>query len=202
MARPGALCGVILAGGQARRMGGRDKAFLELGGRRLANRAADRLGPQVAGLAIASNAPADRFDLPGVTVLPDGDRAGMGPLAGIAAGLDWAAARGAGALVTVAVDTPFFPADLVARLGAAAQANGAALAESATGLHPTFGLWPVACRGRLADYLQGGGRRVRPFAESIGAVPVRFDGAPDPFFNVNTPEDLAQAERMLTEARS
>jgi molybdopterin-guanine dinucleotide biosynthesis protein A len=106
--------GVILAGGLATRMGGGDKALLQVGGQTLLNRVIDRLQPQVAGMALNANGDAARFDAFELPVLPDSIAGYPGPLAGVLAGLDWAAEQGAEAIVTVAADTPFFPADLVA----------------------------------------------------------------------------------------
>ncbi|MFA5582302.1 MAG: molybdenum cofactor guanylyltransferase MobA [Paracoccaceae bacterium] len=182
--------GVILAGGRARRMGGGDKGLQMLAGQTLLARITARLGPQVCKMALSANGPAERFAGLGLPVLPDS--VGAGPLAGILAGMDWAAARGDAALITVPGDTPFLPADLVMRL----QGAGFAMAASGGVLHPTFGLWPVDLRDALRDALSGGMRRVREFAQAHGAGTVDF---PDEaaFFNINTPQDLIQAEAML-----
>lgn len=188
--------GVILAGGRSSRMGGRDKAFLLLAGRPLIAHVTDRLAPQVSALAVNLTAGAA---LPGVAVLTDPVAGQPGPLAGVLAAMDWAAARGADRVVTVPVDAPFLPSDLVARLAAA---PGAAVAADADGTwHPTVAIWPVAEAGTLAGALARGTRRVRAFAEAIGAVPVAF---PDPaaFRNLNTPEDLAAADAMVQAART
>jgi molybdenum cofactor guanylyltransferase len=121
-------------------------------------------------------------------------------LGGVLAGLDWAAAHGRAAIVTVAVDTPFFPDDLVARLLEARAPLAVAATETAGTLrwHGTFALWPVAARTPLREALAAGERKVRAVAEALGAVPVLF-AAPgfDPFFNINTSGDLAEAERRL-----
>lgn len=198
--------GVILAGGQARRMGGGDKGLLPLGGRRLIDHVIDRLRPQCGTLAINANGDPARFAELGLPVLPDPVPGQPGPLAGILAAMDWATALGAGRVVTVAADTPFLPRDLVPRLLAAASPGGA-VAESADGTgrlraHPTFGLWPVALRDRLAQAIAGGERRLGVWASDVGAARVAFGSQPvDPFFNVNTPEDLAAAERLVTISR-
>ncbi|MDK3017228.1 molybdenum cofactor guanylyltransferase MobA [Pseudodonghicola flavimaris] len=192
--------GVILAGGQASRMGGGDKALLDLGGRPLLAHAIDRLEPQVAGLALNANGDLARFARFGLPVLPDPMPGHPGPLAGILAGLDWAADQGAETIVTVAVDTPFFPGDLVPQLllGAETGGHGLALAESEGGLQPTFGLWPVALRDDLRQALAAGTRKLRVWALDHGAARVRFPGPRfDPFFNLNTPEDLARARDLL-----
>lgn len=186
--------GVILAGGAGRRMGGADKALLALRGRPLAAWAAERLGPQVAGLAISANGDPARLAALGAPVLADPPGlAGAGPLAGVLAGLDWAAAQGAEALASVPCDAPFAPADLVARLAAGLAEAPAALAETAQGVHPVFGLWRVALRAPLRAALAAGERRAGAVAEALGAVRVRFDDAAA-FANLNAPEDLAAAE--------
>jgi len=196
--------GIILAGGQARRMGGGDKGRLMLGGRSLLDHVIARLGPQVAGLALNANGDAARFADLGLPVVPDSLPDFPGPLAGVLAGLDWAANHGAEVIVTAAADTPFLPEDLVARLTRAAERAGTPIALAATHVegrmvrHPTFGLWPVALREDLRVALQDGLRKVVLWTDKHGAASVQFPCAPfDPFFNVNTPEDLAQAEAML-----
>lgn len=218
------LAGLILAGGAARRMGGRDKALLPLGGETLLARAAARLAPQVGALGLSANGDPARFAAYGLPVIPDPSPELLGPLAGILAGLDWAAALGGadpgavdpgavdpdGAsperrLVSVAADTPFFPQNLVARLSAAAAETGAPIVLAATRdgegrlrPHPTFGLWPLALREDLRAALARGMRKVMLFADRHGAALAEFP-APrgDPFFNINAPDDLAEAERML-----
>ncbi len=191
------LFGVILAGGQGRRMGGADKALLRLAGVTLVARAVERLEPQVERLAISANGDAGRFGWLGLPVLADDEA--KGPLSGVLAGMDWAAGLGARAVVTVAVDCPFFPGDLVPQLALAAErsAGGVALARSGGNDHPTFGLWPVGLRGALRDFLASGEKeRVRTFADMQGAARADFadDGA---FGNLNTPDDLARAEALL-----
>lgn len=203
--------GVILAGGLATRMGGGDKALLPLGGQSLLARVIARLEPQVAGLALNANGDAARFAGFGLPVVADSVDGFAGPLAGVLAGLDWAADQGAETIVTVAGDTPFFPCDLVPRLLMAAEGMAAPLALAATprgdadtrsmtgGLirHPTFGLWPVALRDDLRAALQDGLRKVVIWTDDHDGRLAEFPDAGDPFFNVNTPDDLAQAEAML-----
>ena len=137
--------GVILAGGLASRMGGGDKGLLPLGDSTILGHVVDRLSPQVSRLALNANGDPARFAALGLPVLPDSVEGYAGPLAGVLAGLDWAAGEGASHLVTAAADTPFFPGDLVPRLIAAAEDQGKpiALARTANGRHPTFCLWPV-----------------------------------------------------------
>ncbi|WP_187431313.1 Molybdenum cofactor guanylyltransferase [Roseobacter fucihabitans] len=197
--------GVILAGGQATRMGGGDKGLLMLGRQTLLSRVIDRLAPQVAGLALNANGDPARFDPFGLPVLADSIEGFAGPLAGVLAGLDWAAARGADKIVTAAADTPFFPGDLVPQLLLASDGMTHPLVLSATpdpergrARHPTFGLWPVALRDDLRAALQGGLRKVVIWTEKHGGREALFPVSTiDPFFNVNTPEDLARAEAFL-----
>jgi len=194
--------GVILAGGRATRMGGGDKGLRHLGDRRLIDHVIDRLAPQCAALAINANGDPARFAEFGLPVLADSLPDHPGPLAGVLAGLDWAAAEGHAAIVTAAADTPFFPRDLARRLAAAAGPSGLALAASrdAEGKlwrHPTFGLWPVALRDDLRAALRGGLRKIVLWTDAHGAGLAEFPATPvDPFFNVNTPEDIARAEDL------
>jgi molybdopterin-guanine dinucleotide biosynthesis protein A len=194
--------GVILAGGRATRMGGGDKCLRVVGGRRLIDHVVGRLAPQVAGMALNANGDPARFAALGLPVIADDVEGFAGPLAGVLAGLDWAAARGAPAIVTVAGDTPFFPRDLAARLVAQAGPSGLALAASPdeggrVQRHPTFGLWPVALRGDLRAALLGGLRKIVLWTDAHGAGTAVFPAVPfDPFFNINTPEDVAAAEAL------
>lgn len=203
------VLGVLLAGGRASRMGGGDKGLRQIGGRTLLDHAIARLRPQVAALALNANGPAERFADLGLPVIADSIADQPGPLAGVLAGLDWAAGQGARHIVTAAADTPFFPQDLVTRLVAGADAAGQAIALAATmdadrgrpARHPTFGLWPVALREDLRAALAAGTRKVVLWTDRHGAAQVMFDspGGRDPFFNVNTPEDLARAAALVAE---
>jgi molybdopterin-guanine dinucleotide biosynthesis protein A len=204
---------VILAGGLATRMGGGDKGLLQVGGQSLLSRVCDRLAPQVSGLALNANGDAARFADLGLPVFADSIEGFAGPLAGVLAGLDWAAEQGADAIVTAAADTPFFPTDLVARLVAASdgQVHPLVLAttprtgdelksggRSRVNRHPTFGLWPVALRDDLRAALHDGLRKVVLWTDQHDGREALFDATPfDPFFNVNTPDDLARAEELL-----
>lgn len=195
--------GVILAGGLSRRMGGGDKGLLELGGQPLLALVRDRLEPQVAEVALNANGDAARFAAFGLPVIADSVDGFAGPLAGVLAGLDWAALRGHSHIVTAAADTPFFPPDLVPRLLMAAEGTAIALAstpdpERGINRHPTFGLWPVALRDDLRGALQGGMRKVVAWADPHGVGLAKFAAEPfDPFFNVNTPEDMARARELI-----
>ena len=199
MTRPPAI---ILAGGRSTRMGGGDKGLREVGGERLIDRVIARIDPQCGPIALNANGDPARFADLGLPVLPDSLPDHPGPLAGVLAGMDWAASIGAEAVVSVAADTPFFPRDLVERLQAAAGPSGLALAASPdeTGKlwhHPTFGLWPVALRDDLREALQGGLRKVVLWTDRHGAGTASFSSSPfDPFFNINTPDDIAEAEKL------
>mgnify|MGYP003629948087 FL=1 len=195
--------GVILAGGQATRMGGGDKGLLRLGQQSILAHVIERLSPQVAGLALNANGDAKRFSDIDLSVLPDSIDGFAGPLAGVLAGLDWAAAHGADTIVTAAADTPFFPGDLVPRLLLASEGMIHPLVLAATPdatrgrvRHPTFGLWPVALRDDLRRALDGGLRKVVMWTEQHAGREALFPHA-DAFFNINTPEDLTRAEDLI-----
>ncbi|GJE09073.1 Molybdenum cofactor guanylyltransferase [Methylobacterium longum] len=190
------VLGLILAGGQARRMGGGDKPLLRLGGLTLLERVVARLAPQCgAGLALSANGDPARFSgFPG-PILPDPVPDQPGPLAGILAGLEHAGARGIARVVSVSGDAPFLPEDLVARLQAAEPQGGIALAASGERRHYTIALWPSALRDDLRAYLERGERRVGAFIDRNTAAVASWTVQPmDPFLNINTPEDLAAAE--------
>lgn len=201
-----AVAGVILAGGLSRRMGGGDKGLLNLGGRPILARVIARLAPQVDRLVLNANGDPARFAGFGLPVAADSVEGYAGPLAGVLAGMDWAAAAGIDTIVTAAADTPFFPEDLVAGLVAARDRDRTPLAVAMTedaerghSPHPTFGLWPVALREDLRAALAGGMRKVVDWTRPHGVAGATFGGAPEPFFNVNTPGDLVRAEAMLAE---
>ena len=195
------LFGIILAGGQARRMGGTDKALVTLADQSLLSHVIAHLEPQVEALALSANGDPARFAAFGLPVLPDDTS--HGPLSGILAAFLWAAPQGATAVVSVPVDGPFLPPDLVPRLCLAAEPSGPAglagpsLAASPNGLHPTFGLWPVTLAPALAAFLASGAKaRVRDFAAAHGAATAHF---PDDlaFANANTPDDIARLAALL-----
>lgn len=186
-------------------MGGGDKGLLPLGDATLLDNVIGRLGPQCSELAINANGDPARFARFGLPVLVDPMADFPGPLAGVLAGLDWAAEIGAEAIVTAAADTPFLPDDLVARLTAEAAEKGVPIALAASAdeagvqrRHPTFGLWSTGLREDLRAALSGGLRKIVLWTDRHGAATVPFPTASfDPFFNVNTPEDMARAERLL-----
>lgn len=190
------IFGVILAGGQGRRMGGADKAFLPLAGKPLIRHVLDRLRPQVDSVILSANGDPSRFDGLGCMVVPD--EASQGPLSGILAALRQAKALGATHVVSTPVDTPFLPDDLVARLqvAAATAPEGLALARTADGDHPASALWPVSLAPALTVFLAEGGAKVTRFTDAHGAARADFPDA-DAFLNLNTAEDLAAAKGLL-----
>jgi molybdopterin-guanine dinucleotide biosynthesis protein A len=201
------VAGIVLAGGLSRRMGGGDKGLRELGGKPLMAHTIERLAAQASPLAINANGDPSRFAAFGVPVIPDLTAGHPGPLAGVLAGMRWAekAAPEARFIVTAACDTPFFPEDMTARfLAAAGSAYPAiALAGSAGRTHPVFALWPVSLADDLEDAVASGNRKVGDWIGRhrhfiVEFQPANLGGAlADPFFNVNTPEDLAQAAAFL-----
>lgn len=185
------IFGVILAGGTGRRMGGADKALLPLGGQPLLAHVQARFEPQVEQLAVSANGDQARLSFTGLPVLRDAQS--QGPLSGILAALDWA--DGADAVVSVSVDTPFLPGDLVPQLWLAGD-GGLAVAQSAGRLHPTCALWPRNLRAPLRAYLAAGHAKVMGFCDGAAVADFAVWGI-DPFLNLNTPEDLALAEAAL-----
>ncbi|MEH3144573.1 MAG: molybdenum cofactor guanylyltransferase MobA [Methylobacterium frigidaeris] len=196
--------GVILAGGLSRRMGGGDKPLLRLGGRTLLDRVAERLRPQCdAGLVLSANGDPSRFSGFTGPVVPDTVEGAPGPLAGLLAALDYAATHrpDVASVASAAGDTPFLPGDLVARLHAARERDGVAVAVAASGgqLHLVTGVFAVALRHDLrAALVDRGLRRVGMWIARHNAAEAAWPAEPvDPFLNLNTPEDLAAAERAL-----
>ncbi|MCF6273541.1 MAG: molybdenum cofactor guanylyltransferase MobA [Rhodobacteraceae bacterium] len=194
------VAGVILAGGQARRMGGGDKGLLPLHGRPVLSRIVARLAPQVETMVLNANGDAIRFSEFGLPVVADSIAGHAGPLAGVLAGMDWAAANGYEALVSVASDSPFFPLDLVKRLLEARQKQGTPLAMAHSPKpgggffrQPTFTLYRVSDREALRKSLENGLRKVILWTGPMGCATCIFE-EPDAFFNINTPQDLAIAE--------
>jgi molybdenum cofactor guanylyltransferase len=194
--------GVVLAGGLARRMGGADKTYLRVGGATILERIIDRLFSQCDGMMINANAAPERFADTGLPVMADSVPGHPGPLAGILAGLDGARLLTPHQqwVVTVPSDCPFLPRDLVARLHQARTAAGARLACAASGgrQHPVVGLWPVALREDLRRALTVEGvRKVGEWSARYPRAVAPWPAAPvDPFLNINTPDDVAAAERL------
>jgi molybdopterin-guanine dinucleotide biosynthesis protein A len=200
--------GVVLAGGLARRMGGGDKPLREIGGRTILARVITRLKPQCEGLLLSANGDPSRFASFGLPVIADGVNDYPGPLAGILAGLDWAAAHRPNArwVLTAPGDCPFLPRDLVVRLRQAVSAEGAEIAVAASQgrSHPVIGLWKVALAGTLREALVVEGlRKVEGWTARFPVATVAWPADPvDPFFNANTLEDLAKAEGLAALERS
>lgn len=201
------IAGVVLAGGLSRRMGGGDKCLQNLAGRPLLAHIIERAQGQVAALALNANGDAARFAAFGLPVVADSVPGFAGPLAGVLAGLDWAAANVADCthVASFAGDAPFLPRDLVARLDAALAQGRHDLACAASGgrAHPVFGLWPLALRDALRRaVVEEGIRKVDVWTARYDLVAVDFATAPiDPFFNANRPDDLAEAERLAVALR-
>ncbi len=199
-----AVLGVLLAGGLARRMGGGDKPLRAVGGRPILQRVIDTMAPQCAGLVLNANGDPARFGALGWPVVPDDIPGFAGPLAGILAALDQAARDWPQVthVVSVAADSPFLPADLVARLEKGRKADGADLACAASEgqSHPVIGLWPVALRAELRHALVVEDiRKIDRFTARYRLATVEWDTDPvDPFFNANTPEDIALADDLAS----
>ena len=195
------VAGVVLAGGLSRRMGGGDKSLKILAGKTILERVIARALPQVAALVLNANGEASRFARFGLPVVADSVGDFAGPLAGVLAGLDWAAraAPGTSFVASFPTDAPFFPLDLVKRLVEAVADGQHDLACAASGGwgQPAFGLWPMALREDLRRDLAQGARKVDLWTARYRLARVEYPIEPyDPFFNVNSPEDLAEAERI------
>jgi molybdopterin-guanine dinucleotide biosynthesis protein A len=197
-----AIPGVVLAGGLARRMGGGDKPMREIGGRPILARVIARLEPQCDGLILNANGDPARFASFGLPVIPDTVENFPGPLAGILAALDWIAAHRPEVawILSAAADCPFLPRDLVARLDAARTEADAQLAVASSDgqSHPVIGLWSVALREELRHALVVEDiRKVERWTARYRLATVSWPAEPfDPFFNANTPDDIAAAERL------
>ncbi|MGE3991725.1 molybdenum cofactor guanylyltransferase MobA [Pseudorhodoplanes sp.] len=199
--------GLILAGGLARRMGGGDKALIEIGGRTILDRVLETVTPQCVGIILNANGDPSRFARFGLPIVPDDIPDFAGPLAGILAGLDWAAIHRPEIAWAVSVpgDCPFLPADLVERLHAARRAAGTPLACAKSGdwRHPVAGLWPVALRADLRRALVDEDlHKIEVWTRRHGIAIAEWPDRPvDPFFNVNTPEDRALADDIAMQQR-
>jgi len=197
------IVGLLLAGGQSRRMGGGDKALRVIGGVSLLQRVIERLLPQVETLVLNANGDPARFAGFGLTVVPDSVPGFAGPLAGVLAGLDWTADHCPNCthVVSVATDAPFLPRDLVSRLLRDMEKSGAELACAASGgqPHPVIGLWPVRLREDLRRAIVDETvRKVDVWTARHRLAVVPFPDEPiDPFFNANRPEDLTTAAALL-----
>ncbi len=201
--RPAHAVGLLLAGGLARRMGGGDKCLRPLAGKPILSHILDRMRPQVSQLVLNANGDPARFAGFGLPVVADSVEGFAGPLAGILAGLDWAAehAPGTAMVISVPSDAPFLPRDLAECLVGAARAEAADIVLAASGgqQHPVVGLWPVELRQDLRRALVDENiRKVDVFTQRYRTAEVDFPVEPvDPFFNANRPEDLAEAEAQI-----
>jgi molybdopterin-guanine dinucleotide biosynthesis protein A len=197
------VAGLLLAGGQSRRMGGGEKALMKLGGETLLARIVARVRHQVGPLVLNANGDLARFAGFGLPIAPDVVEGYVGPLAGVLTGLEWARANAPGCdyVASFACDTPFVPYDLVARLRLAMAESNADLACAASGgrVHPVFALWPVRLAGELRRaVVEEGVRKVDAWTARYRSARAEFPSDPiDPFFNVNAPDDMAAAEALL-----
>jgi molybdopterin-guanine dinucleotide biosynthesis protein A len=200
---PPPLIGLLLAGGRATRMGGGDKCLRLLAGRPLLDHVLERLRPQLRRLLLNANGDPERFAAYDLPVAPDSPPDFAGPLAGVLAGLEWAAreAPDCPLLLSAPTDAPFLPRDLARQLWGRREAEGADIAMAASGgrTHPVVGLWPVALAPALRHALvEEGLRKVDIWTARYRVAVVDFPIGPvDPFFNANRPEDLAEAERLI-----
>jgi molybdopterin-guanine dinucleotide biosynthesis protein A len=199
------ICGLLLAGGQSRRMGGGDKCLMELGGQTLLRRLIATAAPQVGPLVLNTNSDPALFRDYGLPIAPDVVDGYAGPLAGVLTGLEWAAANAPHCdwVASFASDAPFAPTDLVSRMRTAIERENSdmACASSAGRDHPVFALWPVRLAAELrAAVVTEGVRKVDTWTARYTLARAEFGTAGgDPFFNINRPEDLAAAEVLLAD---
>ena len=200
---PSDVVGVLLAGGQSRRMGGGDKCLRTLGGKTLLSHVIDRAQPQVGSLILNANGDPSRFAKFDLTVVTDVFAGFHGPLAGVLTGMEWTMTHvpDANWIATFATDAPFFPSDLVVKLATGIESGKAQLACAKSGdrTHPVFGLWPLTLVDDLRTALVDEElRKIDAWTARYSLVEVPFPTDPfDPFFNLNRPEDLAEAERLV-----
>ncbi len=199
----GQIFGMILAGGLSRRMG-QEKALMDLAGQPVLAHVIARFGPQTSGLVLNANGGADRFARFGLPVIADvAEFAGAGPLAGILAGLEYAAGRSLSHIACVPCDAPFLPKNLVAALLAGNYSGKICYATGPRGIEPLFALWPVAQAEELRQLLRAGLRKVQEALAALPCQSIAFagsPGAPDPFTNLNRPQDAQAAHAALTQA--
>lgn len=201
------ITGVLLAGGQSRRMGGGDKGLRDIGGRPMLAHVLDRFSSQVARVVLNANGDPARFADFGLSVVADSITGNVGPLAGVLAGMRWSAENAPTAthIATASTDAPLIPQDLVARLAASLEGRPERIALAASGghKHPVIGLWPVALADDLEAALNEGVRKVLHWTDRHGTLALEFpfvgvDGVEiDPFFNANTPEEFEEVAALL-----
>ena len=200
--------GIILAGGLSRRMGGGDKGLLMLGETSIIERVIDKILPQVGSLAININGDSSRFPDYKLPIIPDSIKGYLGPLSGILAGMEWAFKNRNRYIATVAAHTPFLPDDLIKRLHAMVKSKNLNIGIAASRIlsgddifnHPTFGIWEVALKDDLRDALANDTRKIMFWAKKFKLDYYYFDTSDklsDPFFNINTPDDLEEAKYRL-----
>ena len=200
--------GIILAGGLSRRMGGGDKGLLMLGKTSIIERVIDKVSPQVGSLAININGDSSRFPDYKLPIIPDSIKGYLGPLSGILAGMEWAFKNGNRYIATVAADTPFLPDDFIKRLHAMVKSKNLNIGIAASRIlstddvfmHPTFGIWEVGLKDDLRNALANDTRKIMFWAKKFKLDYYYFDTRDklsDPFFNINTPDDLEKAKCRL-----
>ena len=200
--------GIILAGGLSRRMGGGDKGLLMLGKTSIIERVIDKVSPQVGSLAININGDSSRFPDYKLPIIPDSIKGYLGPLSGILAGMEWAFKNGNRYIATVAADTPFLPDDFIKRLHAMVKSKNLNIGIAASRIlstddvfmHPTFGIWEVGLKDDLRNALANDTRKIMFWAKKFKLDYYYFDTSDklsDPFFNINTPDDLTKAKCRL-----
>jgi len=208
LAKVDGVAGILLAGGLSRRMGGGDKCLRTLGEQTILARIVGTVSSQLDIVALNANGDPGRFSSYGLPVVPDTVTGNVGPLAGVLAGLEWAAEHYPKCpwVVTVPTDAPFLPEDLVERLVSAVSVEGSDMACAASGgrHHPVCGIWPVRLRDALRDAVIAEEiRKVDRWTGRYSLSTVEFSTSPyDPFFNTNRPEDLSQAEILLSQIRA
>jgi molybdopterin-guanine dinucleotide biosynthesis protein A len=208
LAKVDGVAGILLAGGLSRRMGGGDKCLRKLGEQTILARIVETVSPQIDVLALNANGDPGRFSSYGLPVVPDTVAGNVGPLAGVLAGLEWVAKHYPECpwVVTVPTDAPFLPEDLVAKLASVVSAEGSDMACAASGgrHHPVCGLWPVRLCDALRDAITAEEiRQVDRWTGRYSLSTVEFSTSPyDPFFNTNRPEDLSQAEILLSQIQA
>lgn len=204
MLTPDQILGVILAGGRSRRFGGGDKGLADLGGQSILARVIAQFRPQVGRLILNINGDPGRFAEYGLVTVSDDENPELGPLSGLLAVMNWASqhAPECAAIATVSADVPFLPNDVVARLDARRE-DGVAIAMSGDRRHPTIAIWPISTRQTIAEALNARALSVDKLAAKLKAVAVAFpmrdirDVKVDPFFNINTPDDLSTARALF-----